>query len=85
MKKITFFRTAFMAVGMTLAMGNAFAQTQVANIAALRAAFAANSSTSIVYQITGEVVTTFVSGATSTYTGTRYVQDATGGLMIYDS
>ncbi len=62
------------------------AQTQVANIAALKAAnatLAFGTTSTTTFTITGEVVVTFVSLSTS---GARtiYIQDATGAFMVYD-
>ena len=51
--------------------------TAIANIAALRAA-----STSGFYTLTGEALLTYQSG---TYAKPKFVQDATGGLYIYDA
>jgi len=85
MRKITSFKTAFLAVIMMVAFANASAQTQVANIAALRAAVgvtASGTKGTTVYQITGEVVITLQSGTTSK---TYFVQDATGAIEIYDA
>ena len=50
---------------------------EVANIAAFKAANSATNST--VYKITGDVTFVFENGANF------YVQDATGGLLIYDN
>ena len=62
------------------------AQTQVANIAALKAAnstLAFGTTSTATFTITGEVIVTFVSLST---TGARtiYIQDATGAFMVYD-
>ena len=68
------------------------AQTQVANIGALKtanASLAFGATSTATYTITGEVVVTFVStptvAAPALPVRTIYVQDATGGFMIYDS
>ena len=63
------------------------AQTNVANIAALKAAnstLAFGTTTTGTFTITGEVVVTFVSTSTA---GVRtvYIQDASGAFMLYDS
>ena len=50
---------------------------EVANIAAFKAASSATNST--VYKITGDVTVVFENGANF------YIQDATGGLLIYDN
>jgi hypothetical protein len=52
--------------------------TSISNIAALRAA-----STSGFYRLTGEAVLTYQSPAT--YGKPKFIQDATGGLYIYDT
>jgi hypothetical protein len=67
------------------------AQTQVANIGALRTAnstLAWGATSTATFQITGEVQITFISTSTSQTTlgvKTYYVQDATGAFIVYDS
>lgn len=59
----------------------------VANLAELRAAFDAYPDNTVVYTVTGEVfVSLYVPtvGASST-SASVYLQDATGGLLVYDS
>lgn len=92
MRKITLFKTAFLAVIMMVAFANASAQTtNVSTIAGLRtagAALAIGASSTGTYTLTGEAVLTFISTVPSgTYAGvkTLYIQDATGAFMVYDS
>jgi len=92
MKKITLFKTAFLAVIMLVAFANTSAQTtNVSTIAGLRtagASLALGASTTGTYTLTGEAFITFVSTATTgTSAGvkTLYIQDATGAFMVYDS
>jgi hypothetical protein len=61
--------------------GSAFVPVSVADLAALRAAYVADQSATIIYEITGELTVTFVQSSGNS----KYVQDATGGLLIYDT
>ena len=91
MKKITSFKTFFLALMMMAAVASTSAQTSVGTIAELRtagAALALNTSSTGTYTLTGEAVLTFISTVPSgTYAGvkTLYIQDATGAFMVYDS
>ena len=67
-------------VAVTIA-GNAYSIVNVANLAELRAAnVAAPTDITTVYKVTGECVVTW----TQSSGNTKYIQDATGGLMVYD-
>lgn len=54
------------------------APTDVANLAALRASTADNTT---VYRVTGEILLTFL----QTYRNQKFLQDATGGILIDDA
>lgn len=61
--------------------GNAYSVVSVANLAALRAAnVAAPTDITTIYKVTGECVVSW----TQSSGNTKYIQDATGGLMVYD-
>jgi hypothetical protein len=62
--------------------GKAWAATEVATLAALRAAYdTAPTDETTIYRITGEVFATFSHSSGNS----KYFQDATGGILIYDS
>jgi len=68
-------------VVVTLA-GNAYRVFSVSTLAELRAAnVVAPTDITTIYKVTGECVVTW----TQTSGNTKYIQDATGGLMIYDA
>lgn len=64
----------------TTIYGNAYETVPVANLGALRAAYVANPDMNIVYELTGEVTVANVQSSGNS----KYVQDATGGILIYD-
>ncbi|MDD4970444.1 MAG: T9SS type A sorting domain-containing protein [Paludibacter sp.] len=87
MRKITSFKTAFLAIMMMAFVINVSAVTNVATIGALRTANSALAwgvTSTETFTITGEVFLTFVS-TSAAGVKTLYVQDATGALMVYDS
>jgi len=58
----------------------------VANLAALRAAYVANPDQSVVYTVTGPIVASYNNTTTTTTTSRSvYFQDATGGVLSYES
>jgi hypothetical protein len=58
----------------------------VANLAALRAAYVANPDQSVVYTVTGPIVASYINTTTTTTTSRSvYFQDATGGVLSYES
>jgi len=62
--------------------GQSWSAVSVANLAALRAAYDANTTdVTTVYKITGEVLVNY----TNVSGNSKYLQDATGGAMIYDT
>jgi hypothetical protein len=62
--------------------GQSWSAVSVANLAALRAAYDANTTdATTVYKITGEVLVNY----TNISGNSKYLQDATGGAMIYDT
>jgi len=88
MKKITFFKTAFLSIIMMAAVSSTFAQTtSVGTITGLRSAgalLAIGTTSTETYTLTGEAVITFISTST-TGVKTLYIQDAGGAFMVYDS
>ncbi|MDP4278300.1 MAG: DUF5689 domain-containing protein, partial [Bacteroidota bacterium] len=62
-------------------IGTAWVATTVADLAALRTAFNANTSDkTTVYRVSGEVFASFIQSSGNS----KYIQDATGGALIYD-
>jgi hypothetical protein len=62
--------------------GSAYAVVNMATLADLRAANVANpTDVTTIYKVTGECVVTWVQSSGNT----KFIQDATGGLMIYDT
>ncbi len=58
----------------------------VANLAALRAAYVANPDQTVVYTVTGPIVASYINTTTTTTTSRSvYFQDATGGVLSYES
>ncbi|HET9571387.1 MAG TPA: choice-of-anchor J domain-containing protein [Bacteroidales bacterium] len=58
----------------------------VANLAALRAAYVANPDPTVVYTVTGPIVASYINTTTTTSTSRSvYFQDATGGVLSYES
>lgn len=66
----------------TTITGNGYVTVPVANLGALRAAYVANPDVNVVYELpsTATVVATNVQSSGNS----KYVQDATGGILIYD-
>jgi len=58
----------------------------VANLAALRAAYVSNPDPTVVYTVTGPIVASYINTTTTTTTSRSvYFQDATGGVLSYES
>ena len=60
--------------------GNGYVTVPVANLGAIREAYVANPDINIVYELTGEVTVANVQSSGNS----KWVQDATGGILIYD-
>jgi len=92
MRKISSFKTIFIAVILMASVVAVSAQTSFATIGALRTAIdalnlptsGATATTTVDYTLTGEAVLTYLSTA-STGKKTLYIQDATGAIMVYDN
>lgn len=61
-------------------LGSAYASVTVPNLAALRAEYVSNPDPAVVYEVASELTVTNV----QTSGNSKWVQDATGGLLIYD-
>jgi len=91
MKKITSFKTAFLAIIFMAAFTNLSATNTYATIGALRVAIdslnlpktGTANTTTIPFTLTGEVVISSASTNSSSHKTTYFVQDATGGILVF--